>query len=106
MNVQDASCATKALVPAAKVDASNAILTQHGGTHDARLDGDIEVGLVEDIDGILGQDTSNSDKFSVPGTIEGSICLVHASTNDVAVLDKDTTDRCFIALQCKLGLFG
>lgn len=53
VNVQDASSATKSLVPATEEDAPNTILTQHGSAHDTWLDGDIEVRLVENLDGVL-----------------------------------------------------
>lgn len=106
VDVQDAPSAAKALVPTAKVDTPNAVLAQHGGAHDARLDGDIEVGLVENLDWIFGQDTSDGNELGVPGPVERPVRLVHAATYDLAVLDENTADRCFIALQCKLGLFG
>lgn len=54
VDVEDTTGAAEALVPAAKVDSANPVLAQHGGAHDAGLDSDIEVGLVEDLDGMLG----------------------------------------------------
>lgn len=53
VNVQNTSGATKTLVPASEVDGSDAVLAQHGRAHDAWLNGDIEVCLVEDADGVL-----------------------------------------------------
>jgi hypothetical protein len=104
VNVQHTSGAAKALVPASEVDCSNAILAQHGSTHDAWLDGDIEICLVEDADGVLGQDASDGDKLGVSGTVQGPICLVHASSNDFAIFDEDTADGRLIALECQFGL--
>jgi hypothetical protein len=104
VDVQYTPSATEALIPAAEVHSTDTILTQHGCAHDARLDSDIEIGLVEDLDGMLGQDTSNGDEFGVSGAIQSPIRLVHASTNDFAVLHKDTADGCLIALECKFGL--
>lgn len=106
MDVQDTTGTSKALIPAAKVDAPNPILSQHGGAHDAWLDGDIEVDLVEDLDWMLREDTSNSNKLGVPGAVQGSIRLVHAATNDLAVFDEDAADWRLVALECKLGLIG
>jgi len=106
VDVQYSSRAAKALVPAAKVDSSDAVLTQHRGAHDAGLNGDIQVGFVEDLDGIFREDASDGDKLGVPGAVESAVGLVHASTDDLAVLDEDAADWCFIALQCKLGLNG
>lgn len=104
VNVQYTSRTTKTLVPAAKVHGADTILTQHGSAHDARLDSDIEIGLIEDLDRVLRQDTSNGNKFRVPGAVKGAVRLVHASTDNLAVLYEDTTDRCLIALECKLSL--
>lgn len=104
MHVQHAASAAESLVPAAEVDCSDAVLAEHGGTHDARLDGDIEVGLVEDADGVLGQNASNGDELGVSGTIEGAIGLVHSTADDFAVLHEDTTHRRLVTGQCKLGL--
>lgn len=53
---------------------------------------------------MLGQDTGNGNEFGVSGAVQGSIRLVHAAANDLAVFDKDTTNRCFVALQGKLSL--
>lgn len=53
MDVQHSSSTAEPLVPASEVDCSNAVLAQHGCTHDAWLDSDIEVCLVEDADGVL-----------------------------------------------------
>jgi hypothetical protein len=104
VDVQDTPSAPEALVPAAKVDGPDAILAQHGSAHDTGLDSDIEVDLVEDLDWMFGQNTGNGHELGVPGAVQGPICLVHAATNNLAVLDEDTAHRCFIALQGKLSL--
>lgn len=106
VDIEDPSCSAKALVPASKIDGANAVLAQHRGAHDAGLDGDIEVRLVEDGDGVLGQDAGNGDKLGVPGAVEGAVCFVHAAANDVAVPDKDTADGSFVAFEGELGLCG
>lgn len=103
VDIEDPSCSAKALVPASKIDGANAVLAQHRGAHDAGLDGDIEVRLVEDGDGVLGQDAGNGDKLGVPGAVEGAVCFVHAAANDVAVPDKDTADGSFVAFEGELG---
>jgi hypothetical protein len=104
VDVQDTSSTTEALVPAAKIDGPDAILAQHGSAHDAGFDSDIEIGLVEDLDGMLGQDAGNGDELGVPGTVQSAVCLVHASADNFAVLHEDTADRCLVALQGKLSL--
>ena len=104
MHVQDTTSATESLIPAPKVDRSNAVLAQHGGAHDARLDGDIEVSLVKDADGVLGQDACNGDELGVSSTVESAVGFIHSSANDLAVLHEDTTDRSLIAGQGKFGL--
>jgi hypothetical protein len=104
VDVEDTACASKALIPATKVDGPNTVLAQHGSAHDTWLDSDIEVSLVENLDGVLGEDAGNGDEFGVSGAVQGPICLVHAASNDFAVLDEDTTDRRFIALEGKLSL--
>jgi hypothetical protein len=106
VDVHYASSATKALIPATKVDGADTVLTQHGSTHDAGLDCDVQVDLVKDLDGVLGENASDGDKLGVSGAIQGPVRLVHASTNDLAVLDEDATNWCFIALQSELGLIG
>jgi hypothetical protein len=106
VNVQDSASSAKALVPASEVDSPDSVLAQHRGAHDAWLDSDIEVGLVEDADGVLRQDTGDSDELGVSGAIQSSIRLVHASTDDLATFHEDAADGCLIALECKFGLGG
>jgi hypothetical protein len=95
VDVQDTARTAEALVPAAKVHGADAVLAEHGSTHDTRLDRDIEIGLVENLERVLGQDACNGHELGMPG----------ATANDFAVFDKDTADRCFVALQGKLGLW-
>jgi hypothetical protein len=104
VDVQDTPSASKALVPAAKVNGPDTILAQHGSAHDTGLDSDIEIDLVENLDRMLGQDAGNGHELGVSGAIQGPIRLVHAATNNLAVFDKDTAHGCFVALQGKLSL--
>jgi hypothetical protein len=104
MHIEYASGASESLVPAAKIDGSDSVLAKHGGAHDARLDGNIEVSLVEYADGVLGQNACNGDELGVSGAIESTVGLIHSPTDDLAVLHEDTTDRRLIAGQCKFGL--
>jgi hypothetical protein len=106
MDVQDTSRASEALIPATKIDGANTVLPQHRSAHDTGLDSDIKVCLVENLDRMLGQDTSNGHEFGVPGAVQSSVRLIHAATNNLAVFDKDTANRCFVALQGKLSLTG
>jgi hypothetical protein len=98
VDVQDTSSTPKALIPASKVDSSDAVLAQHRSAHDARLDSDIEICLIEDLDGILGENASNGNELGVSSAIQGAIGLIHAATNNLAIFDKDTADGCFVAL--------
>ena len=100
VNVQHTSCSAKPLIPAPEVDSPNSVLSQHRGAHDTRLDSDIEVRLVEDADGILRQDTRNSDTLGVSGAVERPVRLIHATANDLAIIYEDAADGCLIALEC------
>lgn len=104
MHVQNAARAAESLVPAAKVDRSDAVLAKHGGAHDAWLDSDIEVRLTQDADGLLRQDAGNGNELGMSGAVERAVGLVHSSADDLAVLHEHTTDRRLITGQCKLGL--
>lgn len=104
MNIEYTSSTSEAFIPAAEVDSSDAILTQHRCTHDTRLYRDIEVSLIKDFHRVLSENASNGYKFSVPGAVESTIRLIHASTDNLAISHEDAADRCFIARQCKLSL--
>lgn len=104
MDVENSSRSTEPLVPTAKVDSADTILAEHGCAHDARLDGNIEVCLIEDGNRMLGQDTSNGHKLGVPCAVQGAVRLVHASADDVAIVDKDTAHGRLVALESQFGL--
>ena len=44
----DSTTSTKALVQTSKVDCSNAVLAESRGTHDAWLDGNVQISLAQD----------------------------------------------------------
>jgi hypothetical protein len=69
MHVHDSTTATKAIVQAAEVDCAYAVLPQCRGTHDARLDSHVEIGLAEDGLWVLGHDLGEGDKFGVTGAL-------------------------------------
>lgn len=104
MDVEHTASTAKALIPAAEVDGSDSILTQHGSAHDTGLNGDIKVCFLQDADGMLGQNAGKSNELGVPRAIEGAIRLVHAASNDLAILDEDAANRCLVTLECQLGL--
>lgn len=56
MNLHHASASPEAVVEAAEVDGADPVLTERGGAHDARLDGDVEVGGGEDGLRVAGHD--------------------------------------------------
>lgn len=53
---------------------------------------------------MLGQDTSDSDEFSMSGAVQGAIRFVHSAANDLAILDEHATDGRLIAFECQLSL--
>ncbi len=106
VDVEHASRASKALVPASKVDGADAILAQHGSAHDAGLDGDIEIRVRQGADGLRRQDARQRDELGVARPVQRAIRLVGAASDDGAVPHKDTADRRLVALQRKLGLSG
>lgn len=65
VDMEHASGAAKPVVPAAKVDGANGELPQGRGAHDARLNGDIEIGLAQDGRRVAGQDLRDCDEFRV-----------------------------------------
>lgn len=65
VDVENASSAAKSVVPAAKVDGADVELPEGRGAHDARLNGDIEIGLAQDGRRVAGQDLRDCDKFRV-----------------------------------------
>lgn len=100
MNVQHTTSAPETLIPAPKVDSSNAVLAQHGGAHDAGLDGHVEVGVVESRDWVFRQDACEGNELCMPGAIEGTVRFIHATAKDAAVFDKNTANWGLIALEC------
>ena len=104
VDVQHASGASEPLVPAAKVHGADAVLAKHRGAHDARLDCNVEVRLLQVGDGVLGQDAGQSNKLGVPRAVQGAVRLVHATTKDLAILYKHTANWGLVALECKFGL--
>jgi hypothetical protein len=106
VDVQDAARSAKPLVPAAKVHGADSILPQHAGTHDARLDCDIEISFLEFADWSFGKDSCQGDEFGMSSTVQSTIRLIHATANDLAILDKDTAHGCLVTLERQFGLVG
>lgn len=104
VDVQNTPSAAEALIPASKVDGTNAILAQHRGAHDAWFHRDIEVRLVQYGNGMLRQDARKSNELGVPRAIQGPVRLVHSSADDFAIFDEDTADGSLVTDQRKLSL--
>jgi len=104
MDVQHTTSAAEALVPTPKIHSSDTILAQHGSTHDAWLDGDVEVRLLKGADGHRGQDAGQRDELGVSRAVERAVRLVHAAANDLAIFHKDAAHGRLVALQRKLSL--
>ena len=64
---------TKPLVATAIVHGSDAVLPQRRCAHDARLDGDVEVGLFENAGGVRGEELGEGEEFGVAGSL-GEVC--------------------------------
>jgi len=62
---------TKAIVEAAKVDGPDAELAQGRRAHDARLDRDVEIRILEDRRGVLGEDLAHCHEFGVARALFG-----------------------------------
>lgn len=105
VDIENPSRSSKSLIPASEVDSSDTVLAKHGRTHDAWLDGDIQVRLVEHTDGVLRQDAGDGNELGVPRAVQSAVRLVHASANDFAILHKDTADWCLVALECEFSLW-
>lgn len=69
VDAEDTAAAAEAVVEAAEVDGADAELAQGGGTHDAGLDGYVEVGFVEDRRGVREEDVLDGDEFSVTSSL-------------------------------------
>jgi hypothetical protein len=100
---QNTSISSESIIATAVVDAANAILSQSRSTHDAGLNRDVEVSLLE-----LGlweflAEFSNSEKFGVSSTIQRSIGVVHSTSNHLALVNENAGDWCFSFFE---GLFG
>lgn len=65
MHRHHASAAAETVVEAPEVHRPDAVLPQRGGTHDARLNGDVQVGLLEDGLRMLGHDFRERDELGV-----------------------------------------
>lgn len=104
MNVQHTARTAEPLVPATKVHSPNTVLAQHAGAHDARLDGDVQVRVPEHAGGLVRQNGGEGHELGVAGAVEGAVRLVHATADDLAVIDEDAADGGFVVFKCMLGL--
>jgi len=59
----------ESLIQTPKIHGSDAVLPQRRSAHDARLDGDVEVRLVQDGERVLGDDLADGDEFGVAGAL-------------------------------------
>ena len=84
---QDTAGATKSIVPTTIVDRPNAILSQRRSTHDTRLHSDIEIRLLQLAGRELLQELADSEELCMSGPIERAVGVVHASSNNLAIVD-------------------
>lgn len=69
MNLHHPSTAPEPVVQATEVHSSHAVLTKRRGAHDARFDGNVEVGRAEDRLRMRGHYFSQRDEFRVSGSL-------------------------------------
>jgi hypothetical protein len=69
MDMEHAASASEALVVAPKIHSTNLVLSQHGSTHDARFDCDIEISLAQNAGRLRGEDFGNGHELCMPGTL-------------------------------------
>lgn len=69
MDIEDAAGAAKALVRAAEVDGVDFELAEHGCAHDAGLDGDVEIALLEEGRGLRLEELADGDELAVRGAL-------------------------------------
>ena len=78
MHTQHTSGAAESIIRRSKIDCSDPVLPQRAGAHDARLNSDIEIGLLQYSSVVCREDLSKGDKLGVSGTLFGKsirICL-------------------------------
>jgi len=74
VNRHDAASAAETVIEAAEVDAADTILAESRSAHDARLNGHVEVGGVQDGRVVARHDFAESDEFGVASSL-GSLGL-------------------------------
>lgn len=65
MDLHNTAATAKAIIQAAKVDGSNPVLTQSGGTHDTWLDRDVKIGVLENTLWMLCHNLGESNKLGM-----------------------------------------
>lgn len=69
VDVHHAATATEAIIQAAEVHGTDAVLSQGGGAHDAWLDSHVQICVADDGLSVLGHDFGQSDEFGVTGSL-------------------------------------
>ena len=106
MYAQYSTAATKAVVFAAKENVSDFKLTQGRGTHDARLDRNVDINVFENADGVIGHDLVDSHELCMSCTlpvsqptkdtyVKGFIRSICSTADDFTIVYENTTDRRF-----------
>jgi hypothetical protein len=106
MNIQHAARASKPFVPATEIHRPDPVLPEHGCTHDAWLNGHIQVGLFEDGDRVFLEDAGESNELGVSGPVQRAVCFVATAADDGAVFYEDAAYWCLVAGEGVLGLVG
>lgn len=104
MDFQNPSGPPKPIIPTSKIHGANAILPQCRSTHDAWLDRDIQIGVFENTNWMLFKNLGDGDELGVSSSVQTLVRLVHASPNDLTVVDEDTANGCFVMREGKFGL--
>lgn len=76
VNSHDTASAAETVIEAAEVNAANAVLAESRSAHDARLNGHVEVGGVQDGRMVAGHDFAESDELGVAGALGSSVLAI------------------------------
>lgn len=160
VDAEDAASAAKFVVDGAEVDLPDAHLAEEGSAHDARLDGDVQGALaddlgVDDLVGMLlhairvemalasifvalvrlagdggcvvvrfdfdlrlearrsrtglgrnGKERGDGHELGVSSTVSGDVGGVHATGDDLVLVDENAADRCLVGSESEACLQG
>jgi hypothetical protein len=78
VNSHNTTSATETIIEAAEVDSADTKLAKSRSTHDAGLDGHVEVRVVQDVGVVAGHDLGESDELGVAGALGFAMLVIIA----------------------------